>query len=682
MGGTFARQAQRAARYVAGELVVTYRPTAFDVAPATLASMRGASQALASRLGAWERRGELRVAGASPMIRTVRVIVTDPSRVEAIVAELRADPAVARVERNALVRGLRVTSAPRIAAAAQSNDSGYVFQAWNYRMIDAPGAWDLTTGSTSVVVAVIDDGIRFDHPELTANLTADGHDFVSDVAETDCDGATVSLAGDGSGYDTDPTLPIFYDIDETLGCISGPSDDGGHGLHVAGTIGGVGNNITGITGINWTVRIRPIRAVGTTGSGTAYDVAQAILYAAGLPADDGAGGTVSAPSRADVINLSFGTPAASSVLQDAVVQATAAGSLIVAAAGNDASSTPLYPAAYDDVLAVAAVGPDGLLASYSSFGAMVDIAAPGGDLADGGCEFGVMSTWWLFHLGAPGYECVEGTSMAASHVSGVAALLLAREPGLSAAQLRTRLTGYATDVGPAGRDDSYGAGIVNGRNALTQTPGPTRQLYVQLHDAATGTMIARVAAQPGAPYAFTGLADGTYHVFAGMDADGDQRTGVPGRAWAAFGGATSPTTITIAGAGMHAASFAIGAPTETEPNGTSSEAGTLLVGGYVRAFTSSITDADVHRIVIVTAGTYTFETSAVAGACGFALEEDTVLELLDAAGSVLAENDDVDFFGRNYCSRISASLAPGTYYVRVRGLNGLRRYDLEARSGS
>src|SRR5206468_1970742 len=161
-------------------------------------------------------------------------------------------------------------------------------------------------------------------------------------------------------------------------------------------------------------------------SGSFYDIAQGVLYAAGLPADDGAGGTVQATSGARIINMSLGGPSGTTDLANAVTAATNAGSLIVAAAGNAGTSAPNYPAAYPEVLSVSAVGPDGLLASYSSYGSTVDIAAPGGDFADGDATFGIASTVWNFTTSTASYEVFQGTSMAAPHVSGVAALILAQ----------------------------------------------------------------------------------------------------------------------------------------------------------------------------------------------------------------------------------------------------------------
>ncbi|MGH2347945.1 MAG: S8 family serine peptidase, partial [bacterium] len=335
----------------------------------------------------------------------------------------------------------------------------------------------------------------------------------------------------------------------------------------------------------------------------------------------------------------------------------------------------------DEVLSVSAVGPDAVLASYSTYGPTVDIAAPGGDLADGGCTYGVTSTWWDFAAASPAYNCINGTSMAAPHVTGVAALLLAQSSGLTAGALRTRLTSYAIDVGAPGRDDFYGAGIVNARNSLTQSFAPPQQLYARLYDAVSGVVVQTVVAQTGGSYAFTGLPDGTYSVYAGQDENGDQRVGEPGRRWGAYGSSAVPTSVGVSGAGTYPASFMIGFPVEFESNDTPGLADALPVGGYLTGVTSSTSDGDYSRVRVAQSGQYTFETMAVDGACGFALEEDTVLELFDAAGSLLASNDDISFSMYNFCSRISLLLSAGTYYVRVSGLVGARQYRVQARSG-
>jgi YD repeat-containing protein len=270
--------------------------------------------------------------------------------------------------------------------------------------------------------------------------------------------------------------------------------------------------------------------------------------------------------------------------------------------------------------------------------------------------------------------------MATPHVSGVAALLLAQDPSLTQAQLRARLTSYAVDAGAPGPDDQYGAGIVNARNSLTQSFAPPEQLYARLYDA-SGRLLATTTAAADGSYAFTGLGDGSYTVFAGADENGDGQVGVPGRLWGALGGSATPAAVTVDGAGSYPATFAIALPAELEPNDVPSQANALAVDGYAGGTIGSLSDVDVYRVPIPLSGTYTFETSAVNGACGFALEANTVLTLEDSGGSVLAVNDDVDLSALDYCSRVSLTLAPGTYYVAVSGSTA-GRYRLAARAGS
>jgi hypothetical protein len=367
-------------------------------------------------------------------------------------------------------------------------------------------------------------------------------------------------------------------------------------------------------------------------------------------------------------------------LHNAVIAATNAGSLVIAAAGNDGSTTALYPAAYPEALAVSAVGPDGQLASYSTHGSAIDIAAPGGDIADGGGTYGVMSTVWNFVTNAPSYDSWDGTSMATPHVSGVAALLLAQNPSLTGAQLRSRLTTWAVDAGTAGPDNLYGAGIVNARNSLTQSFAPPAKLYALLYDAATGRLVAQVPTANGA-YSFAGLDDGSYLVYGGADENGDGQVAVAGRAWGTLGGTATPTPVTVDGAGTYGASFAVAQPTELEPNNTIAQANPLAMPGTLNGTLSTASDVDVVRVLIPQPGTYTFETSAQNGACGFALEANTELALENAGGAAIASNDDINAATLNYCSHITATLTTGVYYVTVTGWTA-GRYRLAARVGS
>lgn len=671
------------------DLIVTFRHTSLGAPPvgsaalAAAAGVRTVGRAMRSRLAAIVPPGA-QVAGVSPAILAANIRIADTAQRESIAAVLRQDPSVAAVTRNHLVwlddrlRAVAGTGRP-MASRTIPNDLLYPIQAWHYGLIDLPRAWSLTTGSAAVLVGVVDDGVR-DHPAISGNLKSDGYDFVNGLDSLSlCAGGKISNDDDGDvGPDGDPTIPDSYSLDATGTCFT-PDDLGAHGLHVAGTIGALGNDGVGVTGVNWTVRIRPVRALGVGGFGTFYDIAQGILYAAGLPADGGALGTVQASSGARIINLSLGGPDDDPVLHNAIVSAANAGALIVAAAGNDASSAPVYPAAYPEVLAVAAVGPDAAPAPYSNFGSYVGIRAPGGNFDLGDPTDMVGSTAWEFRASAdvpvgPAYAFAEGTSMATPHVSGVAALLLARDPSLTAAALRSRLTSYA--VGPA---TSYGAGLVNAYNSLTQSSGPAKRVYARLYSATTAAIVQTVAADGGGAFSFSDVTDGLYLVYGGTDEDGDQHVGIPGRLWGAFGGSMTPRTVQVLGAGPpYSASFSIGVPTELEPNHDIQTRDLLVIGGYVQGQIADPATIDVYRVRIPEAGTYTFETSGWVGACGFALEEATAVGLFDASGALMGSTGYISPAQYNYCSRFTRTLTRGTYYVAVAGAFAGGRYRLQA----
>lgn len=669
------------------ELIVTFRSAALGTPPVGSAALRTTAaagpvaRAIRTRLATALSAAAV-VAGVSPSILAARVRIADPSRREALLAALGRDPDVANVTINNLMwldqsPYYPAKSSAAAAAAATGvtpNNPLYPFQTWNYGLIDLPRAWSVGTGSATVLVAVVDDGIRFDHPAIAANLTNDGYDFVSDADTLPlCAGGTITSADDGSGYDPDPTIPASYFPDSTGTCFVA-ADFGNHGLHVAGTIGAVGNTGIGVTGVNWHVRIRPVRVLGVGGFGTSYDVAQGVLYAAGLPADNGAGGTIQASAGAKIINLSLGSPTNDTTLQRAVASAIQAGALVVAAAGNDSTSQLFYPAAYPQVLAVAAVGPDAAPAPYSNFGPYVGIRAPGGNFALGDGTDGVMSTIWDFATSSPAYAWAEGTSMAAPHVSGVAALVLSQSPALDPAQLRSRLLTYA--VGPA---TSYGAGLVNAYNSLTTSNGPVPKLFARLYAASNLARVQTVEAEANGGFTFSDVQDGTYQVYAGTDLGADEALGSPGTRWGAYGGLINPTTIAVLGRVTTPVSFTIGFPT-AHANHSLQSAAPIVVGGYMQGHIVSPDTVDVYRVRIPRVGTYTFETSGWVGACGVALEEATAIGLFSASGTLLTFTGYIDQAHYNYCSRLTLNLNPGTYYVGVAGAVG-NRYRLQARVG-
>lgn len=332
---------------------------------------------------------------------------------------------------------------------AVPNDPLYVLQ-WHYPIINLPAAWDMTTGSSDVIVGVIDTGVLLAHPDL-AGQTVAGYDFIRSPAN----------AGDGDSIDANPNDPG----DDR---VNGSSF---HGSHVAGTIAAATNNGQGSAGIAWGAKIMPLRALGQLG-GTDYDVGQALLYAAGLANDSK---TVPA-RRADIVNLSFGGPTFSQAALDIVTRVRAAGVIVIAAAGNESTSALSYPAAFDGVVAVSAVDYNKQFAPYSNFGSYVDVAAPGGDLskdanADGTGD-GVLSTGASDRTGSIvfRYPIFQGTSMASPHVAGVAALMKSVLPGLTPQLFDDLLrSGKLTeDVGAPGRDDRYGYGVIDAFKAVNE----------------------------------------------------------------------------------------------------------------------------------------------------------------------------------------------------------------------
>jgi serine protease len=231
------------------------------------------------------------------------------------IKQLRRQPGIGSAEPNFRVRPL-----------AGVDDPAYAFQ-WHYPLINLPGAWETSTGAPGVIVAVVDTGILAGHPDLRGQLV-DGYDFVRNPVE----------AGDGDGIDPDP--------EESVGG-SDPAAVNYHGTHVAGTVAARGNNGTGVAGVAFGARIMPLRAITATG-GTSYDVRQAVRWAAGLGNDSG---TLPA-KRADIINLSLGGAGFSSLDQQLYDELRELGIVVVASAGNEGSTLPSYPAAYDNVIAV------------------------------------------------------------------------------------------------------------------------------------------------------------------------------------------------------------------------------------------------------------------------------------------------------------------------------------------
>ncbi|MBF6613133.1 MAG: S8 family serine peptidase [Chloroflexi bacterium] len=294
------------------------------------------------------------------------------------------------------------------------NDPEYAAQQqWGVTQIKAEQAWDITTGSSSIVIAILDTGTASDHPDLQDKIVP-GYDFVNNDSD--------------------------------------PSDDNGHGTYTAGIAAASSNNGTGVVGISWGARIMPVKVLNDRGSGSEETIAQGIRWAT----DHGA----------RIINASLGGDINTPVMQDAAKYAHDKNVLLVAAAGNTPDGKPGYPAAYDTVLAVAATGRSDTYTGFSSFGSYVGVSAPG---------VGILSTSWSD--GNLGYEYGNGTSAASPFASGVAALIWSVNPSLTADQVKYIIEDSADDVGDPGVDIHYGYGRLNALRAVRmaqQGPPPPR----------------------------------------------------------------------------------------------------------------------------------------------------------------------------------------------------------------
>ena len=323
--------------------------------------------------------------------------------------------------------------------AAISSDPGTTSQ-WALDAISATRAWDVTTGSRNVVVAVVDSGIDLNHPDLKANLWTNPGEIPGNGIDDDHDG----FVDDVHGWN-------FVANDGNV------QDGYGHGTHVAGIIGAVGNNGVGVTGINWNVSIMPLKFQDDHGVGYTGDAIKAVQYATMMRRDYGV--------NVVVINASWGGGTGySSLLETAIRDAGSAGITFVAAAGNSGTNNDVstrYPSGYDlpNVIAVGACDSTGSLAGFSDYGATsVDLAAPGTS---------IYST-----LPGGQYGWLAGTSQAAPQVSGTVALLAAAKPGISVAEVRTAILG-SVDHLPALVGKVATGGRLNAFAALASLGVPT-----------------------------------------------------------------------------------------------------------------------------------------------------------------------------------------------------------------
>lgn len=396
-----------------------------------LIGLKGADETVINLL---ERSG-LRVVRRIEEIGVFLVRVEAEVEISEVVKALEQHPSIEYLEPNYLVKlpegglgpSLKTSEYTIITpegAVQQPNDPLYTSDPytgrgqWNMRLIGMPEAWNLEMGTRTVKVAVVDTGVFYRHRDLQASYMDGGYDWVNG----------------------DPD----------------PDDDYGHGSWVAGIIAAETGNGYGVAGMA-RVSIIAEKVLNYRGSGTIADLASGITHAADLDAE--------------IINLSLGTDSYSSTLKRAVEYAVGKGCLLVAAAGNRGTSQPHYPAAFDEVIAVASTygEPEDVRAPYSNYGGWVTLSAPGGWDQDGdgipeAGEYWIISTdnrYDSFRLGT-------GTSASTPHVSGLAALIKSHHPEATSLDIRRVLESTAQDKGAPGRDDYYGYGRIDAYRALKQ----------------------------------------------------------------------------------------------------------------------------------------------------------------------------------------------------------------------
>jgi subtilisin family serine protease len=469
---------------VPGEFLIGFKPGVTATA----------QQSILKSVGAVQKRSFKRIHGALAYLSTGVGGHLGNVTFARTLGQLRSDPRVRYAEPNYIFHADAMPNDPLFSQLWGLNNTGQIVSGSAGTPdadIDAPEAWSVTTGSDNVTVAVIDTGIDWSHPDLSSSIWINPGE--------NCPGCrNDGIDNDGNGYVDDWHGWDFANNDNN------PTDDNGHGTHVAGTIGAIGDNGTGVAGVNWHVRLMPLKFLGANGSGTSADAVRAVLYAA----DKGA----------DVLNNSWGGDGYSQALADAISVADGRGSLFVAAAGNnfsDNDANPTYPSSYElpNVVSVAATDSSDQPAWFSNRGARsVDLSAPGVNIystAPGG-----------------GYQFMSGTSMAAPHVSGAAALEKAAFPGASGLGLKALLLN-SVDARPALTGLTATGGRLNVGNAVACSGSP--MLWLESPAASFETDVGKplavsaIAAQcalaagvqvsataNGAPLALTPRGDGLY----------------------------------------------------------------------------------------------------------------------------------------------------------------------------
>ena len=351
--------------------------------------------------------------------------VSDDSDILSIVDEYERNSNIEYAEPNYIYHTYDVPNDPNFYyqwALNQSSDHD----------IDASEAWEIETGDEDIVIAVIDTGVDYTHPDLKDNIWINEDEIPGNMRDDDHNG----YINDVYGWD-------FYNDDND------PIDDHSHGTHCAGIASAVTNNNIGIAGVCWNCKIMSLKFLSSSGNGSTEDGVNAIIYAAN--------------NGADVISMSFGGSLPSAPMLTAIKYAHMRGVVLVAAAGNDCTDKEKYPAAYKEVIAVAATDQNDYRAYFSNYGNWVDVAAPGVD---------ILST-----IMDEKYERYSGTSMACPHVSGLAALILSKKKGLGPDKVRTIIEYSVDRLDPF--DLPIRRGRINAEKAIQRVAGSATAILLR-----------------------------------------------------------------------------------------------------------------------------------------------------------------------------------------------------------
>jgi subtilisin family serine protease/chitodextrinase len=385
-----------------------------------------------------------KAASDQPLFRWYKVTLNEPrqtinkkdvaasNQLYVDIGQYKHDPAVEDAQPNFIYQVDNVPNDPfysSVGAWGQAYDDMY-----GMKKINAPAAWDQTTGSKNIVVASIDTGVDRNHEDLKDNMWVNDKEIPGNGIDDDKNG----FVDDYYGWD-------FANNDND------PIDDHGHGSHTVGTIAGSGNNGLGVVGVNWTSRVMALKALDSNGAGYSDRLGAALQYAADM--------------GARVSSNSWGGNGFDGLVNDSVNYEHAKGMVTVVAAGNsNTDALDFTPASDDAAITVAASDWNDAKASFSNYGSKIDVAAPGVNILSVRAAVNNMCTGT--RVVATNYCVVSGTSMATPHVAGLAALLLAKNPNLTNEEIRQILRTSATDLAPAGKDSSFGFGRIDAGGSM------------------------------------------------------------------------------------------------------------------------------------------------------------------------------------------------------------------------